>query len=210
MTRSDRSDEGFTLLELVVCLGLLALTATWLLQGAPILNRAVAVMARAEEEDGYRAAEMHLRRALERTVPYFTVAESGDAKLVFDGQAASLSFVTRSDGRLEAGGFIAVELRTEDLEGGLALVAERNPLASFAAGGTEPEAITLLQGVAGVNFRYYGPQEPQGATGWSPDWAGRSALPWLVQIGIERPGGHAPAESFVVALPAASTAAPGG
>ncbi len=67
--RPHDGEDGFTLLELLVSLGLLGLTVSWLVQAAPLAIRASGVIARIEEGEARRAVEVNFRLAFERAVP---------------------------------------------------------------------------------------------------------------------------------------------
>ncbi|MBA3520041.1 MAG: prepilin-type N-terminal cleavage/methylation domain-containing protein, partial [Rhizobiales bacterium] len=135
-SRSATGEDGFTILELIVCLGLLALISSFVLEGVALLKRGAAVIGRAELQDSERAVQMHLRRALERAVPFFAVDENLEATLIFTGEPARLRVVTRSDGRLEEGGLILAEFRAETIGAARALITERRPIA-WAPGGAD-------------------------------------------------------------------------
>ena len=47
----------------------------------------------------------------------------------------------------------------------------------------------LLDRVAGIRFGYYGRGADGGAAAWRDDWSGRTALPALVRLQIDREGG---------------------
>ena len=212
MTRSQpgTAEAGFTLLEMVVCLGLLAITTSWLQHAGPLVLRATDVVARAEREDSIRAAQMHLRRALERTVPFFKTEQIGDAELMFDGHSKSVRFVTRSDGRLERGGLIVAEFRPEEVDGILALVTERQPLAGPLNADVEPEAVVLLKPIGGLRVRYYGRPDAEANATWADQWSSRSVLPILIRLDIELPDPAGPKlDAVIVGLPAAFASSSG-
>jgi prepilin-type N-terminal cleavage/methylation domain-containing protein len=177
-------EDGFTLLELMVCLGLLALISAFLAQGLSLVRHGGGMMERAERDDSLRAVQMYLARALEGALPAFQADESGAASAVFDGSGDSLRFIGRSDGRLEGGGLVVVEFRIDALDGERRLIVGRRAVRAEDDGAREPEAHLLLAGVAAAKFRYFGRPDDRSEPGWAAEWRARDALPQLVEITV--------------------------
>jgi general secretion pathway protein J len=206
MSRSLLRDEsGFTLLELVVSLGLLALMTAFMAEGISLVRRGSTVLDRVEQEEGGRTVEAHLRRTLERAVPVFVSGEQdSEPKIVFSGEANRLAFVARADGRLETGGLVLVDFRVEQSGDAFRFVTERRPYPSGAATG---DPVHLLVGdLSALGFRYYGPPEPKADPTWSPRWTNPKALPDLVELTVARTAGR-PWPTLVFAIPAANAIA---
>lgn len=202
---AETGEEGFTILELIVCLGLLTLITTWALEGVSLVKRGAAVINRVEVEESERAVQMHLRRALERAVPVFAIGEAEEATLVFNGEPARLRLVTRSDGRLENGGLILAEFRTETLGETRALITERQPMAGMGSAGTPPEQHTLLHPIDGVAFRYFGMAEGGSGLAWASEWKNPSALPLLIEVKVDF--AKLGAKTWIIAIAAANISA---
>ena len=116
MNQSSRScgEAGFTVLELVVCLGLLALISALTAEGLSIAKRGKEVMSLADRQDQTHAVRIHLRRTFEGAVPLFATEPDQTTRLVFGGEPDRLWLVNSSDGRLEASGLVLVELTMGD------------------------------------------------------------------------------------------------
>jgi len=201
--KRDEAEGGFTILELVVCLGVLALITTFLAAGLALVGRGQVLVARAEAQDSGRAVRMHLRRAVEAAVPMFAAREDGTAAIVFTGSPDRLRLVTRSDRRLEGGGLVVAEFAVAEIGGEPALVTRRRPF-PVPAGGEEGEPKLLLPGATELRLRYFGAAEMGGDPDWAPEWLNGNGLPQLVEIsvffGTDRRQDWPP---IIVALPAA-------
>lgn len=202
-------EDGFTVLELVVCLGLLAIITSFIAEGLALIERGRGGMARAEEQDAARAVRMHLRRAIERAVPVFAAGDEGAATLVFAGEPDRLRLVTRSDRRLEGGGLVIAEFRVDAIGGETALVTVRRSFGSGDRAGEEASPRLLLPGVTALDLRYFGPPEPQAQPNWAAEWLNPNALPQLIEVSLVfaiRPQPDWPA--MIIALPASYHSAP--
>jgi general secretion pathway protein J len=199
--RDNRGSDGFTILELIVCLGVLALIAVFMAEGVALIGRGRVVMAGVEGEEALRAVQVHVRRTLGRAVPLFAARE-GEAAILFAGSPDRLTFVTRSDRRLEGGGDILVELRAEADEGAMWLVTDRRPLA--APPNVPPQTRVLLDGIAALRLRYYGRADPLSPPAWTKEWVNPNALAELVEVAVDfdaESGQEWP--TLTIALPAA-------
>ncbi|WP_395606576.1 prepilin-type N-terminal cleavage/methylation domain-containing protein [Pseudomonas sp. B22129] len=176
-----RSQQGFTLLEMLVVLSLLSVLLV-LVSGALLgANRAVAKAQRYTASlDQMRAAQQFLRTSISEALPLYV----GHAEGFFIGTAERLTFVTTSPGVL-GGGIqqVSVQRAGQDLQVGFA--------------GLEPQV--LLSNIDGVHFSYRG-QSPLGqATGWLDEWPWPKRLPGAVRIAANV-NGPVPWVTQVIAL----------
>jgi type II secretory pathway component PulJ len=196
-------DDGFSVLELILCLGLLALMTALTTEAVSLAQRGTGVIDRIERADADRAVQAFLRRTIEGAAPLLSTRGDGTAAILFDGYPDRLRLVSRANGELEGGGLVLVELRMEDSVAGRALVTDRK-LLNAASELPGPGTYRLRDDVKAVGFRYYGRRTMQEQSGWTSEWAGVSDLPQLVEVTLSPAEDEAPAwPPLVVAIPAA-------
>jgi hypothetical protein len=54
------------------------------------------------------------------------------------------------------------------------------------------DRVKLLDRVRAIHFDYFGPAEAGGPAAWQQSWAGRSRLPDLIRVRLERDGPSMP------------------
>jgi general secretion pathway protein J len=202
------ANSGFTLLELVAALAILALIAGSVAVGIRLasgsIERGEAV---AREAARLRAAVGIMERSIRSLDPMPLPAE-GKAALYFSGEGRKLRFLTAlAPATLAGGGMRLISFfELSGAEGGLA-VATASPFRSGRAGnweGTEGARI-LVPGATDVSFTYSEGPAKDGTWEWLPAWdlqdAGR--LPAAVRLEFTAPGEDGPRKNaFVVPIPA--------
>jgi general secretion pathway protein J len=179
--------QGFTLLEIMIVLSLLAVLLT-LVGGALVgANRAVAKADRYTSSlDERRAAQEFLRRSISQALPLDTSQNDSATSGFFEGSAQRLQFVATLPNVLGGG----MQVHTVELSGP---ESNRNLQVSFAqvqgnvlrAWG-EPQI--LLHGVSGLNLSYRGVTPEGKSTGWVADWPWPNRLPRAVRIDVQLQG----------------------
>ena len=182
-------EDGFTLLELMVSIALVALITTYLFSSFSFGRRAWEVNAGVEETAGIEVARDYVRRRI--TQAYRKQGQSDDARetVVFDGRKDRLNFIAASAGELRTGGLYQVTLALEgssvaDREGGRLTLSEvLNQSESARAAKTKPHSVSLLDGVAELRFRYFGKPTFEAAEArWYDAWVDGVQLPNLVSV----------------------------
>lgn len=185
-----RRQAGFTLMEVLAALALLALLLVGVYSGIRTATHSVrAGSAAVERLDAVRSTQQFLRRELEQAMTEQLAANDKDEAIFFKGDAHTMSFVAPLPGYLGKLGPQAQTLRLVDngkggqrLEVSFALLPpDGKPLKSGA-----PQV--LLEDVHTGSFHYRG-LDPQGHPGaWRDDWPEGDRLPQLVRIDLALDG----------------------
>lgn len=190
--------RGFTLLEVIIALGivavLLVITVGGLRVGLAAWQRGEA---RAASLDHARSLVFVLERTLAGTFPYRgTLAEGEQTRIIFDGLPDRLTFVTATalfPTEIPIA-FTAVSFSVE--AEGLAL--RQQPLPNQGALDRLPPVLVDAETTA-VRFRYLG-REPEA---WQEQWntSEARALPRAVEVTLlTGAGGHRVAQAFTVPI----------
>jgi general secretion pathway protein J len=187
-----RHQPGFTLLEVLVAIGLLALLlalAYGAIRAAMHATRSgEALIARSEE---MRAAQSFLRRQFAgiMPLPYETDMQNG-VQYMFEGNADAISFVAQMPGYLSRGGPHVQRLAVVDQRGSLQLEFNHSQLNGFESGdqiGGDREPVVLAAGIAQARFEFR-QRELDGALGaWTSTWILPNQLPQQVRLLVEFP-----------------------
>lgn len=195
-----RGEAGFTLLELLVALTILALVVAVGTLGLRVVTRGIE---RRDATSAQVAAEMQalelLRGQLGRALP-LDWGPQGRFLVAFEGDADRLRFVNAQPAYQPSSGLVMWELALADGgRGGRRLIVRRVPTGPERAGFgrlAEAEGRELLRVPAGWRFDYFGPigRQPQDL-GWVASWRDAPALPLAVRL-----AGDAGEAGFVVRL----------
>lgn len=187
------SEGGFTLMELLVALALLAMLTMGL---APSL-RLEAHAWDAVDRDSGQAAEMQtaqdfLRRAITESYPASFVDQDGHRTLAYAGEADTLAMVMPMPAYLGLGGLQILRIGVEPRDGRRDLVALWTPLLADTrdlAPGGDAQRTVLAEGVAALDLRYYGRESATEPPAWFESWEGHAGLPKLVRLRVTFPPG---------------------
>ena len=182
-------EAGFTLVELLVAVTLLALLTT-------LVFGAIKYAARAWAETDHRAvvaADLSavqdvFRHAIGGAYPASASAEPTDREVAFDGAGEWLALVAPLPAAIASG----VEARQRffvDGEGrsqALVLGWRLDLPASDEATPLPENRVRLLDHVRALRFAYYGVADPTQGPRWWERWSGYSRLPDLIRVHIER------------------------
>jgi prepilin-type N-terminal cleavage/methylation domain-containing protein len=203
--RRPRSDAGFSLLELVVGLGVLALLLALLPGSLRLGQRTFERTAMIEAREGHLATRAFLGASLAEAMPLYVSPRTGGTGLAFRGTALTLEFIAPSAAGPTGGGLYRYRLSVQPIPGrreaGLTLT-----MAPFRPGGEAEragEARVLAEGPDGaVGFRYFGRIERRGEAPpqWTPEWPRSDALPDLVEVSFGPDAEGQPRPPLVIAL----------
>lgn len=191
MSRAPRQRErGFTLLEILLSVGLLALVITLAygsLQVAIQSSRSgEALIARTEE---MRTTQSFLRRQFSQmlAVPYERLEDSGEEKR-FEGEAEVVRFVAPMPGYLSRGGAHVQELALVRGRSGYQLEFRHAQLNGFDPrdgfdDGREP--VVLIDGIRDGRFRFRRIEDDGLLGDWRDEWENPQGLPLLLSLELE-------------------------
>jgi general secretion pathway protein J len=181
----DAKSAGFTLLELLVAVSLLALLSVLLFGGLRIgLRSANAVDRRVDHTAQIAQAYDFMQNVLADARPLPIAADTLQSPIDFSGEPDRLSFVAVPPDDVGLGGFqlfrVALDGRGDDRR----LVVSWQQI-KRAGAATEPAMLqpsVLLDGVSSVDFAYFGMADPNRPPEWLNHWTDRLALPQLVRV----------------------------
>jgi general secretion pathway protein J len=177
-------DGGYTLIELLISLTILALLLTmlpgtlrlgkraWETPGSPVSTPAAAALS---------FVEQHLRSAL----PIYESNSNGLPQLAFEGTAGSLSFIAELATGPAGGGLYRIDVGPRPATGNLALrlsLFRSNSYASANSGGQNIEDRELSGVYSAIQFKYFGSPAPGAPAQWQSTWDRSDRLPDLVDI----------------------------
>ncbi len=171
-----RRDAGFTLIELVVALAVLALTATLMAEGIRLALRTWdSLNGRMSRMQAIVVAQQLLRGRLSQVYPY-----RGTTPAALLGGTAELSFSAPAP-HGAAGPLLRYRIWLAD---GRLKIGWRpdTPEAVASSSGAQEEA--LLDGVSSLAFDYFA-SAGKGPGQWLPAWQDRAGPPQLVRLRLE-------------------------
>jgi general secretion pathway protein J len=188
---SGRRARGFTLLETVVALTLLAALLGMLFTGLRTGLRAWdAGLGRAERADQLLLAAGFLRRELSSAFPW-RLKDPMVMRLAFLGERERVRFVSSRPAELGGGGLAFVSVAYEAASAAQSagrLVMRREFAAASAqdlASLDEAEKVTLLEDVNSARFEYFGAENDLIAPAWADKWEVKQRMPSHVRLSME-------------------------
>lgn len=195
--RKDHTEEGFTLVELLVAMALLALMATYALSALSYMQNFDRVTTRIERQAEVVATARHLERTFSDARLVFGGDESVSALAEFEGKTDSLELVTVLNRNLATGGLFRLHYGLQqntvssENQGSVFAVWRQlfRPRAVAADNGIEGVPTLLMDGVQSLQFRYFGSSEPEKPPVWLDSWPKGEGLPKLVSLDVFFPQG---------------------
>lgn len=193
-----RRESGFTLIEVLVSLALLALVLALAAGGVRYARSTWNAAARLDELAGSDMAETFLRARLAEAMPLYEQRKSGVIQVLFQGTHDAVSFVAPAPNGPVGGGLYRYTLEAVPAanRGQSSLIVKLAPhqgtLTEPMVGSTT-DRHELMRNVKSVSFRYFGRGEIKAQPAWHSAWTRTDAMPSLVEIAIARDdseGGH--------------------
>lgn len=176
-------NAGFTILELLVTLFLLAVIATSIVGGLQFGRRAWELGKGGDEVEPSARILAHL---IARTLPSAAIDAHGRPALVFVGRPHSLIFVSLSEGETQFAGPALEKMALFNGAAGAQDLALWTSVFRVKTAWTRPRSqmrrISLLKGVSLFKLSYFGVTNPLRPPHWRLDWVGQDRLPLLIAI----------------------------
>jgi len=187
------TDAGFTLLEMVIALALLALITALLAGSMSAARRVLAVAERNTAFVTIGAAQNYLRSALAEAVPPNSVGSIEALGPAIEGSAATMQFTTTFSPAGLLGGTYRIEVQLEPVanrRGLFDLTVRQTQARSPGGDGAQPTGTStsavLVPNVTGATMAYFGATGDDGAeVQWQSDWTEPKRLPRLVRIDVQ-------------------------
>jgi general secretion pathway protein J len=185
------SESGFTLLELLVSLVLLALILSFVGGALRFGARAWEAAGALDRRASMGAVRTFLEQRLAEAMPVYEQDETGRVRIAFSGRPQQLSFVSPSArGRAGAGLYrfsLTLQPVGRDTVTGTALALDQSlyqPEVVSQVVAAPEDGQVLLEDIAGIGLRYYGRKEARSPAAWHSEWTRADALPELVEISL--------------------------
>ncbi|MEX2648636.1 MAG: prepilin-type N-terminal cleavage/methylation domain-containing protein [Alphaproteobacteria bacterium] len=196
---------GFTLLEVLIALGLLALVVGLGLGMLRLGARAWGAAAeRSAETETFQTTHGVLRRLAERAFP-MAWGEPGSFRYAFEGTPKAFRFVALFPGYPGYPGphWVSFEASPLGADEELRLVLRTFHTDEDETREGEPiEDIVLVPGPLEATFSYWGSPAPGGEAAWWPEWRHENSLPTRVRIAlVPRDDDRRAWPDLVVAMP---------
>lgn len=185
--RATGAADGFTLVELLVAVSLVALLSVLLFGGLRFAMRAAdAVDDRVDDAAQIAVAYNFMQNELADARPLPVAPDSTESVVNFTGAPDGISFVAVPPPYVALGGFhlLHVGLEGEGQDRQLVVSWQAVPRGPVATGPAMLQPSLLLDGVQSVDFAYFGVADPNRPPEWTDHWTGRRALPQLVRLRV--------------------------
>lgn len=178
------SPNGFTLLELLLAVSLLALIVSTIMGGVGIGRRAWETSHASEALDEVESAARGVASLFARSfAPGSEARTIAAAQVIFQGTREGCRFVALSEGGAQWGGLLLVEIGGDGSD--LAVwTGVYRPAEAVRPSRARMRKTVLLKGVASFELAFFGQSRDAKGLGWSPAWSEAENLPQLVSIRI--------------------------
>lgn len=182
--RNGAAQQGFTLLEILAAMVLLALLMLGVYAGIRTATHTVhAGTLAVQRMDSLRAAQQFVRRELSQARALPWARDTHGNAVYFIGTPDSIRFVAPLPGYL---GKLGPQLQTLQLVRDGKAMRLQVSFAQLPPDGSTPRQLgkpqVLLRGIRAGRFTYLGWPTDTAASAWQADWPTMNSLPALVQI----------------------------
>lgn len=182
----DRREAGFTLVELLVSVALLALLTVVLVSGLRVGTRFTRDPERLERASRIAVTQEALRARLADARPLLAPGRD-DPRVLFEGSSDEVAFIALAPRSVMVGGLEAFAIQYLRHNPGTdgALVLRSGAFNAAPGAGERVRTTTLLDHVRRAEFSYFGPALPDEAPRWHDSWRDALQLPILVRLFVE-------------------------
>jgi general secretion pathway protein J len=179
--RSNDGEAGFTLVELLVSLALMAMMSAYAVGALRTFSSMERVSKSFEQQAEVDAAQRNIRQLIGDARLVFRIDENGLANAIFSGKPDSLTLISILNDRLERGGLYVLEFGLNANHQRLEMQRRMHR----PTGEGSVRNIAILEGVERVSWRYCGsPCSENDLTLWPDNWKIVDRLPSRVALEI--------------------------
>ena len=183
--RERRAEAGFSLIELIVALSILALIASLAAGGLRLGARVWEARAVSAEAADLDLLEHHLRRWIEGAHLFAFEPDEGEPRVGFIGAPDRVDFITPETGRGDVAGLYhyALSWESDAATAPATLLLRRGRLPRASAFPLErlDDLRPVSTAISGFSLRYFGRAEDEDEARWRDDWTDRDQPPLLVE-----------------------------
>jgi len=176
-----KHEAGFTLLELLVAMTLLAFLSVGLMAG---LRTGANIWQKAQDKNldtnAMRVAQKTLADNLGRAYPKLVVVSPEESHIDFDGTKDSMTFLSTA---ASGTGHIMRDTLTAQ-SNGKELVLAISATPELGTGGAPIWSKPLLRHLAAIEFSYFGAAGEEKQPAWHETWRNQHALPHLIRVRV--------------------------
>jgi general secretion pathway protein J len=199
------TEAGFTLIEVLVSLVLLALVLGLLAGGLRYARSTWDAAARLDELAGSDMAESFLRARIAEAMPLYEQRRAGTVRALFLGAGDAMTFVAPAPNGPAGAGLYRYTLEAAAGAGPgrrmlIVKLAPHLPWLNDSVLERPPEQYELMRSIRSVSFRYFGRSELRAGPAWHAAWTRADAMPNLVEIAIARDDGEGGPISLTIEL----------
>jgi general secretion pathway protein J len=182
-------DGGFTLIEMLVAMSLLALIAAYGVSTLRTLSHVKTIEAGMDLQNVTEATRNHLRATLGDARVVFDVNDRTGTVVVFEGKQESVTAVAPLDDRTVRGGLYKLRYHLVGKELVLDYALLR-PQGQTPANGQ----VVLVGNVKSLSIDYFGASDGSGQKSWATNWQGTDQLPERIRLSLQLE--QAPADTW--------------
>ena len=176
-------EGGFTLVEMLVALSLLAVIAVQMSSAFTVTNRSVDLVRRLEGENIGPAVADYIRHQFDALMPIYDLGEGHVYTGLFEGDKKHVQFVVHSDGRLEPPGLVVVSIGVTERGGEQKTTALREVRTDLREASPKPHYDGIvIDSIESFDIRYFGTIRGESMPSWHESWLVDDPLPHLVEL----------------------------
>jgi len=204
-----KRDGGFTLVEMLISILILALVTGMLLDGLRLVTHSVGRETSRLDRSSEIALVQNFVRAQLGDAQRIVVAAGQAARVDFTGEVDRLVFISPAPASVAFGGLqrLALVYKAGTSAAGGTIDADWQPYRDGSGDASAVENRVLLDHVNAAVFAYFGSTRADEPLEWHDEWREMSDLPLLVRLAVVFSDGRTMPE-LIVALPLATVPAP--